>query len=182
MANRKLLDHVREAAAGGVACNRRQLNQYTLEIDPNPRIGHLGRSGGLAFRRLGETMKSIEKIREIELLGIGLLPFHMVGDVLVFAEDEVHLFGVQGEQGPVLAFEKGDSGKSRIMNSSFDQYLQMQDEILDYFAQVVEMSDEEAEAFVQAKREAFSRIDAAALNRPESWWSLVLEQMEAGMI
>ena len=39
---RKLLDDVGEAAAGGVARIRRQLNQYTVEIDPNT----LGMNGG----------------------------------------------------------------------------------------------------------------------------------------
>ncbi|MEM1148988.1 MAG: hypothetical protein AAGI03_00305 [Pseudomonadota bacterium] len=39
---RKLLDDAGEAAAGGIARIRRQLNQYTMEIDPNT----LGMNGG----------------------------------------------------------------------------------------------------------------------------------------
>ncbi len=54
-------------------------------------------------------------------------------------------------------------------------YLSRQDELRD-------ASDEDAVILVQQMRGQFNRVDAHALEDPENWWSVILEQTEQGLL
>jgi len=122
------------------------------------------------------------KLQEIDLLGIQLLPVEDHAGIQVFAQDLATSIGIDPDSGSVVAVDKEMPKKRILMNTSFDRYLQMQDAILDYAERVREMDDDQADAFVQEKKAAFTEIDPEAMTAIGSWWSIIIEQMEVGHI
>jgi SUKH-4 immunity protein len=72
---------------------------------------------------------------------------------------------------------------ARFVNSSIGRLAECVAAYAVYAKRVAAVEDEtEARGLVQEVRATITRIDAAALESPGTWWSLVLEQAEGGLL
>jgi hypothetical protein len=85
--------------------------------------------------------------------------------------------------GQVLSVDPRRALPTRLVNRSIGQLAQSMSAYSTYAERVATIRDEAAgRALVQELRRRITRIDAAATRDPETWWSLVLEQADGGLL
>jgi hypothetical protein len=72
--------------------------------------------------------------------------------------------------------------QSRFINSNIRSLVLFLHVLLTQRAKLVGSTDEEAKTIVDGIREIFNRIDIKALENQDNWWSIVLEQIELGLM
>jgi hypothetical protein len=72
--------------------------------------------------------------------------------------------------------------QERLVNSSRRQFIESLAILRDAWNVRAELSDSDAGEQASRLRAEVSALDAAALDRDYHWWSLVLEQLEQGLL
>ena len=87
------------------------------------------------------------------------------------------------ESGHVLSVASSGYSTTRFVNSSIEQLAQGIAAYVRYADQVAAVDDEAAaHQLVQELRSEIAGIDNAAIVDPDSWWSLILEQADHGLL
>jgi hypothetical protein len=87
---------------------------------------------------------------------------------------------VTAENGAVYSYAEGR--RQRIVNCSLGQFVDALDVFRPEWEQRATLDDDEAEAQAHRLRSELLRIDERAVMMTDSWWSLVLEQLDQGLL
>lgn len=71
---------------------------------------------------------------------------------------------------------------TRFVNTSLSRFLQCIEIYDSYEARFENISDEEVGAIMDEMRTKFHQVDKQALSGEENWWSVILEQVELGVM
>ena len=91
-------------------------------------------------------------------------------------------FLVLSADGSVVSIEPGADGAERFVNSTGRQFTDSLAVLRDAWAVRAELSERDADVQAARLRAELSAIDAAAVDGDDHWWSLVLEQLEQGLL
>lgn len=105
------------------------------------------------------------------------------GRYVVIGDDEGTSFCIDPSAGSVLSIDFEGRVPTRFVNSSLDLLTRFVASYADEARRAdPAQTEDEAVARVRDLRERLSNLDAKAFETPECWWSLVLEQAEAGLL
>ena len=91
-------------------------------------------------------------------------------------------FLVVSADGSVVSVAPGGDGAQRFVNSSTRQFTDSLAVLRDAWRVRAELSESDADAQASHLRAAITAIDAAAVDHHDHWWSLVLEQLDQGLL
>lgn len=80
------------------------------------------------------------------------------------------------------AVQATDGSGRRFVNSSAEIFADVMTVVADEWRRRATLSDEDADAQTDRIRELVRRLDPAASDGSGTWWSLVLEQMDDGLL
>jgi hypothetical protein len=110
-------------------------------------------------------------------------PLRLVDAAAVIGSDEEAELRADLDTGRVASVDPEGRHPARFVNSSIDRLAQTIAAYVEYSANVREVDDERAAVrLVRGLRDRISAIDAPAVADAETWWSLILEQAEAGLL
>ena len=101
---------------------------------------------------------------------------------LIIGDDDGTKLGIKENTGEVLSIDPEGKLPTRFVNSSILTLLAFLGMYVREQPGLAQADDEEASQIVARMRDAFSTFDAQALDNPENWWSVVLEQVEQGLL
>lgn len=101
---------------------------------------------------------------------------------LIIGDDSGTALGIREHTGEIYSFDPVGKLPTRFVNSSILALLTCVEMYIKAQPELIEASDEHASEIVASMREAFRRRDARSLDHPETWWSVILEQVEDGML
>jgi hypothetical protein len=107
---------------------------------------------------------------------------HAGSDYLVIGDDEGTKIGIRAVKEDVWSVDPENQLPLRFINSSLEALLTCLQIYLENQVALRQASDDDALKIVSAMRERFSQIDAQALAGADNWWSVILEQTEAGLL
>lgn len=99
---------------------------------------------------------------------------------LIIGDDYGTQLGLKEQTGEVFSIGLGSI--SRFINSSILTMLLFLAIYMTEQPELIEATDEEVLAIVERMRAIFRDIDGRALDDPENWWSVILEQTEQGLL
>lgn len=84
--------------------------------------------------------------------------------------------------GSVVSIEPGGDAAQRFVNSSTRQFTDSLAVLRDAWRVRAELSERDADEQASRLRAELTALDAAAVEHADHWWSLVLEQLEHGLL
>ena len=81
----------------------------------------------------------------------------------------------------IVAIDKEGKYPKRFINKNLEAFLEFIVIYLSY-EYIMKDTNDDIDQTIQEIREKFDMIDAQALNSEENWWSLILEQVELGLM
>ena len=84
--------------------------------------------------------------------------------------------------GSVASTHPDGSYRTRFVNSSLRQFTASLTVCRDRHARLVGLDDVAAAAMITAWKHDLAAIDPAALDAPENWWAVIIEQLESGLV
>ena len=82
----------------------------------------------------------------------------------------------------IFSVDTGKEYPKRFINRNLESFLKFIVIFLLHENEMDESDDDEISQIVQNIRKKFDEIDIQALNSGENWWSIILEQIELGVI
>lgn len=122
------------------------------------------------------------RLKDVPALNVKLVPTREMGGLAVFADAYGSYIGRDSVSGSIFAVDKEDNGVMMFVNKNFGAYIQFQDKFLDYATKVQDLDDHEADELVANVFAELKSLDRKAFESADTWWSVVVEQMEAGLI
>lgn len=71
---------------------------------------------------------------------------------------------------------------TRFINTNLECFIKFIIIYLSYAEKIIDASDEEINNILTDIRKEFDLVDERALHNEENWWSIILEQIEAGLM
>lgn len=126
---------------------------------------------GLPYEPLNYVRFNIEKINGIfedeEYITIGS---DLGTDICINYKDEV------------VSVDREKEYPIRFINRSLESFLEFIVIIIKYENEIKESDDDEIIKVIQKIRKEFDEIDIQALSSEDNWWSIILEQLELGVM
>jgi hypothetical protein len=116
------------------------------------------------------------------LLAFYRAPLKVIDGAVVIGTDDQTEFRVDLTDGRVSSVDPEGDVPPRVVNSSMNQLVDALATYREYAGQVRVEGEDEATRLVQELRRRLKAMDARAADDPEGWWSLILEQAEAGLL
>ena len=91
-------------------------------------------------------------------------------------------FLVLSRNGSVVSIEPGADRAERFVSSSRRQFSESLAMLRDAWGVRAELSESDADKRASRLRAEVSALDAAAVDGDDHWWSLILEQLEEGLL
>jgi hypothetical protein len=91
-------------------------------------------------------------------------------------------FLVLSADGSVVSIEPGADGAARFVNSTRRQFMDSLAMLRDAWRVRAGLSESDADEQASRLRAEVSALDAAAVDGDDNWWSLILEQLEQGLL
>ena len=104
------------------------------------------------------------------------------GHFLIIGDDYGTKLGLKESTGEVLSFDPDATLLIRFVNSSILTLLACLAIYSEKQPVLAQAGDDEAAKIVAEMRDEFRALDAKVVNNPENWWSVILEQVEQGML
>jgi hypothetical protein len=101
---------------------------------------------------------------------------------LVIGDDYGTRLGMKEHTGEIEAIDINGTLPTRFVNSSILTLLAFLEIYSKKQPELAQASDEEASKIAERMRDEMHSLDAKALDDPESWWSVILEQTEQGLM
>lgn len=101
---------------------------------------------------------------------------------LIIGDDYGTRLGIKENTGEIFSIDPDGILPTRLVNSSILVLLAFLETYAKEQPALVEASEEEASRIVARLRDEWQTLDAIALDDPESWWSVVLEQTEHALL
>lgn len=86
------------------------------------------------------------------------------------------------KQNQIVSIDPEDEYPTRFVNKDLKSLLQFIKVYLLYESKLLDVNDDEVNKIIEEIKKEFGEIDAEALNNEENWWSLILEQVELGLM
>lgn len=126
---------------------------------------------GLPYEPLNYVRFNIDKIdstfEDEEYIAIGS---DLGTDICINYKDEV------------VSVDRENEYPIRFINRSLESFLEFIVIIIKYEDELKESDDDEIIKVMQKIRKEFDEIDIQALSSDENWWSIILEQLELGVM
>jgi hypothetical protein len=101
---------------------------------------------------------------------------------LIIGDDSGTELGMREGTGEILSLDPRGKLPTRFVNSHILALLSFFAVSTKAQSELIGASDAKAFEMVASMREAFRREDSRSLDDPETWWSVILEQIEHGML
>lgn len=86
------------------------------------------------------------------------------------------------KQNQIVSIDPEGEYPTRFVNKDLKSLLQFIKVYLSYESKLLDVNDDEVNKIIEEIKKEFGEIDAEALNNEENWWSLILEQVELGLM
>jgi hypothetical protein len=102
------------------------------------------------------------------------------GSYIVIGDDYGTELRIRLSDGAVLSIDTENTLPTRFVNSSVERFAESIDVHRSYDWRAAD--DTEVARLARKLREQLAGLDSAAINEPENWWAIVLEQVENGLL
>ena len=85
-------------------------------------------------------------------------------------------------KGEIISSDPEQELPTRFINKDLKAFLEFLDIFAEYHMRVSEADEEEQIQILEEIKEEFNRVDCRALDNEENWWSVILEQIELGLL
>lgn len=86
------------------------------------------------------------------------------------------------KQNQIVSVDPEDEYPTRFVNKNLKSLLQFIRIYLSYESKFVDVNDDEINKILEEIKREFEEIDIEALSNEENWWSVILEQVELGLM
>lgn len=84
--------------------------------------------------------------------------------------------------GEIISSDPEQELPTRFINKDLKTFLEFLNIFSEYYIQCGETDEEEQMQLLENIKEEFNRVDSRALDNEENWWSVILEQIEMGLM
>lgn len=85
-------------------------------------------------------------------------------------------------KGEIISLDPDHELPTRFINQNLNSFLEFLNLFAVYYTKIGEAGEEEQLQILEELKEEFNRIDSRALDYEDNWWSVILEQMEMGLM
>ena len=85
-------------------------------------------------------------------------------------------------RGEVISLDPEQKLPTRFINRDLEAFLRFLGIFAEYYMKVREADEEEQIQMLEDMKEEFDKVDSRALDYEENWWSVILEQIEMGLM
>ena len=85
-------------------------------------------------------------------------------------------------KGEIISSDPEQELPTRFINQDLNSFLKFLNLFAVYYTKVGEAGEEEQHQILKELKEEFNGIDSRALDYEDNWWSVILEQMEMGLM
>lgn len=85
-------------------------------------------------------------------------------------------------KGEIISLDPDHELPTRFINQDLKSFLKFLDLFTVYYTKIGEAGEEEQLQILEKLKEEFNRIDSRALDYEDNWWSVILEQIEMGLM
>ena len=121
------------------------------------------------------------KLNFIDLCHAEIENIYLENELIVIGNDYGTLICINSKN-EIVAFDQENEYPLRFINNSLKCLLNFLIIYISYQNKLYNLTDEQIEKEIQEIRKKFNKIDKRALENEENWWSIILEQLELGLI
>lgn len=85
-------------------------------------------------------------------------------------------------KGEIISLDPDHELPTRFINQDLNSFFKFLNQFVVYYTKIGEAGEEEQLQILEKLKEEFNRIDSRALDYEENWWSVILEQIEMGLM
>ena len=85
-------------------------------------------------------------------------------------------------KGEVISLDPEQELPTRFINRDLEAFLKFLGIFTAYYMKACEADEEEQIQILEEMKEEFNKVDSLALDYEENWWSVILEQIEMGLM
>ena len=85
-------------------------------------------------------------------------------------------------KGEIISLDPDHELPTRFINQDLKSFLKFLNLFTVYYTKIGEAGEEEQIQILEEMKGEFNRIDSRALDNEENWWSVILEQIEMGLM
>lgn len=85
-------------------------------------------------------------------------------------------------KGEIISLDPDHKLPTRFINQDLSSFLKFLNLFTVYYTKIGKAGEEEQLQILEEMKEEFNRIDSRALDNEENWWSVILEQIEMGLM
>lgn len=103
-------------------------------------------------------------------------------DYIVIGDDYGTKLCIEGESDKIVSVNIEENMNIRFINSNLEFFLEFLQIFFTKKPELIGVDDLKAVEIVNSIKDSFNKIDPVALNNEDNWWTLILEQIEQGLL